>query len=117
MKQLFLIAFTLFGFSLSQAQSVNDVPVSEIDSKFLLITGTQKLLSNKVVIGLDFGQKVKLLGGVKQYMIKDSEGKNVDFNSMVDALNFFSSNGYKFEQAFVTGEGGTFVYNYLMSKE
>lgn len=116
MKNTLFIAFALFTFNLMQAQSVNDVPVSEIDSEFLLITGTQKLLSKKVVIELDFGQQVKLLGGMKQVMIKDSEGKNVDFNSMVDALNFFSANGYKFEQAFVTGEGGTFVYNYLMSK-
>jgi hypothetical protein len=116
MRNLFITVVCFLSANFIYAQSVNDVPVSEIDSNFLLITVTQKMLSKKVKVELDFGQQVKMLGGMDQLMIRDSEGKNVIFNSMIDALNFFSKNGYKFEQAFVVGEGGTYYYKYLMSK-
>ena len=117
MKQFFLIAFALFGFVLTQAQSVNDVPISDIDAPFIEILGTARLLSKKVTIEIDFGQEVKMFGGMDQIKIRDGEGKNVVFNSMIDALNFFSSNGYKFEQAYTVTEGNQLVYHYLMSKK
>ena len=36
---------------------------------------------------------------------------------MIDALNFMTTNGYKFEQAYAVTIGNTNVYHYLLSKE
>lgn len=111
------MVFSLAGLNSINGQTVNGVPIPEIDAEFIEILGTQKLLKNVVTISIDFGQRVKAFGGMKQIMIKDSEGKNVEFNSMIDALNFFSSNGYKFEQAYAVTIGNQHVYHYLLSKE
>lgn len=117
MKTILIFTVTLLCFSLTQAQSVNDIPIKDIDAPFIEILGTARLLSKKVTIEIDFGQEVKMFGGMDQIKIRDEEGKNVIFNSMIDALNFFSSNGYKFEQAYTVTEGNQLVYHYLMSKK
>ncbi len=49
------------------------------------------------------------------------DGKPISFNSMVDAMNYMGSLGWKFEQAYVvsmpsTMGGGQNVYHWLLSK-
>ena len=67
---------------------------------------------------IDFGQSTKLFGNnKKQFSILDKNNKKVEFNSMIDALNFMTKNGYKFEQAYVLTVGNSNTYNYLMSKD
>lgn len=113
-----LIILLLFVPVISFSQSVNGVPFAEIDSPFIEIVGTQKVLSSKVTIFIDFGQRTKLFGNnKKQFSILDKEGKKVEFNSMIDALNFMTTNGYKFEQAYVVTVGNSSTYHYLMSKD
>ena len=46
-----------------------------------------------------------------------SKGKKVEFNSMIDALNFMTTNGYVFEQAYTVTIGQSNVYHFLMSKK
>ncbi len=116
MKKLILIL--LFIPAITYSQSINGVPFSEIDSEYIEIVGTAKALSNKVTINIDFGQSTKLLGSSKkQFSILDEDNKKVEFNSMIDALNFMTKNGYKFEQAYVVTTGGSNVYRYLLSKD
>ena len=116
MKNLFFI-FSLLFFLNSYSQSINGVSFSEIDSPFIQIVGTTKVLSSKVTINIDFGQRTKLFGNnKKQFSILDVDGKKVEFNSMIDALNFMTEIGYKFEQAFTVTAGNSNVYHYLMSK-
>ena len=113
-----LIILLLFVPVISFSQSVNGVPFAEIDSPFIEIVGTQKLLSSKVTIFIDFGQRTKLFGNnKKQFSILDKEGKKVEFNSMIDALNFMTTNGYVFEQAYTVTIGQSNVYHFLMSKK
>ena len=62
------------------------------------------------------GQRTKLFGNnKKQFSILDKEGKKVEFNSMIDALNFMTTNGYVFEQAYTVTIGQSNVYHFLMS--
>ena len=117
MKKLTYIIVFLF-YCTSYSQSINGVPFSEIDSQYIQIVGTAKVLSSKVTINIDFGQSTKLFGSSKkQFAILDKENKKVEFNSMIDALNFMTKNGYKFEQAYVVSTGNSSTYHYLMSKE
>tara|TARA_A100001015_G_C14756824_1_gene619807 strand:+ start:30 stop:380 length:351 start_codon:yes stop_codon:yes gene_type:complete len=113
-----IILLLLFIPAITYSQSINGVPFSEIDSEYIEIVGTAKALSNKVTINIDFGQSTKLLGSSKkQFSILDKDNKKVEFNSMIDALNFMTKNGYKFEQAYVITAGGSNVYRYLLSKD
>ena len=99
------------------SQTVNDIPISEIDVEYIQIVGTSKLFSKKVTIQIDFGQKTKFFGSGKETQVKNNEGKHMDFNSMIDALNFLSSNGYDFTQAYAFSVGNQNVYHYLMRKK
>ena len=83
---------------------------------FAELLGHQKrLFSNQVNVTVDFGQKVSFWkpGDMK---IVDNEGRDVVFNSMVDAMNFMGKNGWHFEQAYVVTVGNQNVYHWLMSK-
>lgn len=100
------------------AQTVNDVPIKDIDVEYVQIVGTSRLLSNKVTIEIDFGQVNKLFSSDKDTRIKDANGKNMIFNSMIDALNFMTGNGYEFVQAYALTMGNNQnVYHYLLRKK
>ena len=116
MKPLFFI-FSFLFFLNSHSQTINGVPFSEIESPFVKIVGTAKVLSSKVKVYIDFGQNTKLFGSAKkQFAILDADGKVMQFNSMIDALNFMTEIGYKFEQAYTVTAGNSSVSHYLMSK-
>jgi len=86
--------------STGYSQTVNNVPFNEIEAEYIKIVGTQKLLSNKMRVQIDFGQLNKVFK-TKDTQIRDRDDKQLDFNSMVDALNFLNDNGYDFVQTYV----------------
>jgi hypothetical protein len=106
-----LIAFVLF----TKGQTVNDVPLKDINTEYIQIVGTSKLLSTKLTIEIDFGQENKIFNG-NDTQLKDIDGKRIVFNSMIDALNFMSANGYEFVQAYVITIVNQNVYHYLMRR-
>lgn len=112
----YLLALLLGLLASSAAQTVNDVPIADIDAPYILIVGTGRPFSNKVTITVDFGQHTAFIGGGNERVIKDAEGKVVTFNSMVDALNFFYYQDYEFAQAYTITVGNQNVYHYLMRR-
>lgn len=81
------------------------------------LLGTQKFMSTKVIVSVDFGQKTSYwTGKAKQYLV-DGDGRAIDFNSMVDAMNFMGGLGWKFEQAYVVTTNNQNVYHWLLSKD
>lgn len=101
--------------SFANAQTVNNVPIKDIEVEYIQIVGTSKFMSTKVTIAIDFGQSTKFFSS-KGTQVKDENGKNVIFNSMIDALNFMSKNGYDFQTAYAFNVGNQNVYHYLMRK-
>jgi hypothetical protein len=97
------------------SQTVNDIPIKDIDVDYIQIVGTSKLMSNKVTIEIDFGQENKYWSA-KDTQVKDKNGKLVVFNSMIDALNFLSKNGYEFVDAYAITIGSQNVYHYMLKK-
>lgn len=85
------------------------------------IVGTSNLTGTKVKIEIDFGQEQKYWSKHSDNFLVDADGKEIKFNSMVDALNYMAQFGWKFEQAYVITESSTMsknnVYHYLLSKE
>ncbi len=101
----------------ANAQTVNDIPIKDIDVEYVQIVGTAKLLSNKLTINIDFGQENKLFSSDRDTRIKDVNGKNMVFNSMIDALNFMTRNGYEFVQAYTVVVANQNVYTYLLRRK
>ena len=108
MKRIVIIVTSLFLFALSaSAQS----------KVYCELLGTQKFLSTKVTVSVDFGQARKFFGDNRMV---DADGKVQEFNSMVDAMNYMGTLGWEFEQAYVvtvgSGAGASNVYHWLLSK-
>lgn len=97
------------------AQTVNGKPVAEIDAEYVEVSATGKLLSSAVTIDIDFGQLDTSLGR-KATEIRDENGRAIEFNSTVDALNFMHKLGYEVVQVYVVPlSGGTSCF-YLMKR-
>ncbi|MEP4535279.1 MAG: hypothetical protein ABJ004_19445 [Cyclobacteriaceae bacterium] len=102
-------------YSQKQKATVNGIPLSEINVEYVQIVGTAKFLSSKVTIQIDFGQEDKFFSGVDTQIL-DGNGRLLTLNSMIDALNFMSKNGYDYVDAYVITVGNQNVYHYLLKK-
>ena len=82
------------------------------------LVGSSSMFSSKVKVTIDFGQETSFWKGNKDQQLVDSEGKDIKFNSMVDAMNFMGKNGWKFIQAYTIGDGKNgYVYRWLLYKD
>lgn len=115
MKKLFIL-FLISVSALVFSQTVNDVPLRDIDVDYVQIIGTGRSLSTKVNVEIDFGQETKSISFKNGTNIKDERGRNVKFNSMMDALNFMSANGYVFQFAYTTNDEKDKAVYYILKK-
>lgn len=69
--------------------------------------------TKKVVI--DYGQE-QFRGDSMQILV-DGEGNRVEFNSMIDALNYMESLGWSFVQAYVTVDNEITNVRWLVCKD
>lgn len=115
MKKILLLVLAVLTINNMQAQTVNGIPLSELDAEYVMIVGTGKVLSNKVTIELDFGQKTKFWGSGKEQRLLDENGKKIELNSMIDALNFMNKFGYEFVNAYVSTQDQD-VYHWILRK-
>lgn len=87
---------------------------------FCQIVGTGNFLGTKVKVQIDFGQYTPYFSKYKTFMVDDS-GEKIEFNSMIDAMNYLAKFRWKFEQAYVitvnNGIGMQNVYHWLLSKD
>lgn len=118
MKKILLLIAVSTAFLNTKAQTVNNIPINELDVDYVQIVGTSKLMSNKLTIEIDFGQNTKFFSSGKETIVKDEDGKNTVFNSMIDALNFMTKNGFEFVNAYaITVSSNQNVYHYLLRKK
>lgn len=80
------------------------------------LLGETNLMKTKVTISIDFGQEISFWQQHAQKQLVDQNGKEMKFNSMVDAMNYMGKLGWEFEQAYVVTVGQQNVYHWLMSK-
>ena len=71
-------------------------------------------MSNKVRVQVDYGQESSFWKGIS-YM-KDESGNKIEFNSMVDAMNYFGKQGWEFVQAYTVTISNQNVYHWLLKK-
>lgn len=112
---ILLVSLLISSFCISQ--TVNDVPLKDINAEYVQIKGVPVLLKNKLRILIDFGQFSRSLS-TKDQVIVDAEGRRMQFNSMIEALNFMSANGYEFVQAYgVSINNNEIEHYYLLRKK
>lgn len=112
MKKLVMFLIMSMCMMATFAQSENENRV------YCELVGSSGMFSSKVKVTVDFGQETSFWKGDKDQQLVDSEGKDIKFNSMVDAMNFMGKNGWKFIQAYTIGDGKNgYVYRWLLYKD
>ena len=112
MKKLLLFSFFLFMSPALFAQSPSQ-PQQYIFSD--IVSGRSPgLFNSKVSIKVDFGQRTKYFEDNR--MRDPRTGELIIFNSIVDALNFMSAEGWELVQVYVEVGENTSRTHYLMKK-
>ncbi len=106
MKKLFFLTALCGTLSFLHAQSIPRFVYAEI-------VGESRFLSNKVTVSIDYGQATSFFENTK---VKNEDGGNRKFNSMVDAMNYMGALGWEFQQAYVVTTSQQNVYHWLMRK-
>lgn len=111
-----LFSFILYNASTAFGQTVNDVPISAIDVEYIQIGSSAKPFSSIITIQVDFGQKSNFMS-TESTSLLDKEGSPMEFNSMIEALNFFSQSGYEYLDAYSISINNRDVVYYLLRKK
>lgn len=109
MKATVLYLSLLFcgNFSL-KAQTVNGVAIKNFNVEYIQISGRFPVFNGpEINMLINYGQPLKALGNAETLLL-DSSGKKMEFNSMIDALNFMSDNGYELTHPYGT-ENNSFL--------
>jgi hypothetical protein len=113
-KIIVFVVFSLFSFS-AFSQAIEDIPLFQIEGAYMQIIGSPffygEKKGDKVNVFIDFGQGREM--GVARNKITDDGGNLVVLNTMIDALNFMTKNGYDFIPAYPVSNGTT---AYLIKK-
>lgn len=77
------------------------------------------LIKKKIKIEVDFGNRKSFFKEVIGDPLKDKEtGKTICFNSIIDALNYMSSEGWLFVDAYsFSDKDNSATYRYIMRKK
>ncbi|WP_133566545.1 hypothetical protein [Marinicella litoralis] len=115
---LTLITFILLSFN-SNSQTVNDVPMADIDSNYIQVSAYNKFMSNKLKVHLDFGQ-FNSIWKSKDTQLRGRDGKMIQFNSVAQLLNYMTENGYElisFNTYAIDNALGHTVYSNMLLKK
>ena len=117
MRKLIVLTFCLAVFTVTNlfSQTVNDVPLKDVDVNYFQILG-KITMSGKRTLKIDFGRDHGYWDK-KNVEIKDENGKEVKFSTMIDALNFFNKNGYELDQATAIANPSTNILVYILKKK
>ncbi|VBB48593.1 conserved exported hypothetical protein [uncultured Paludibacter sp.] len=116
MKKLIFITVLMLSVIGMKAQT-NDSTIVASQFQYCEIIGTSGFLTTKVKINVDYGQETSFWNQAAKQKVLDENGKEIKFNSMVDALNYMGTQGWEFVQAFAVTMGNTNVYHFLMKRK
>jgi hypothetical protein len=115
MRKTALLLVLLVSSLMGIAQDVLDIApaqVSEVEGfnpaakrVYAELSCEGQLFSTKVKVSIDFGQSTSWLSSMSESRLVDRNGKDIKFNSMIDALNYLAQFGWRFAQAYVVPRG------------
>lgn len=115
-KALLIFVLCVFWNNTASAQVfVNGVNINELDITYCQMIGKNRDGGLSVTrVWIDYGQPSFATNIFKQQAIVGSDGRPNKFNTVIDALNFVTRNGWELVSWQVTsdkeGEAGEFVY-------
>lgn len=116
MKNLFkllTILSLLITSNLAWAQEISTNGVKPY--VYCQIVSSSVTFSNKINVNIDYGQEKNFL---EIDLIKTADSKRaIKFNSMIDALNYMSEQGWEFVQAYVIVIGTDRSHIYILKKK
>lgn len=116
MRKTALLLFTLLVSALmGYAQDILDIAPAQVNEVegfnpaakrvYAQLSCEEQLFSTKVKVSIDFGQSTSWLTSMSESRLVDRNGKEIKFNSMIDALNYLTQFGWRFAQAYVVPKG------------
>lgn len=109
MKIIIIISIVLLSSFVSNAQTDS----SKVEQYCQLIA-TQRLLSNKVTIDIDFGEEK---GFWRDTRLKTYDGNIKKFNTIIDAMNYMGKDGWIFINAYPVRIGESERYHFAFKKQ
>ena len=84
-----------------------------------LVSYTNGIFTNKVTVDIDFGQQTKFWS--RDRALIDEAGRDIVFNSILDAANYMGERGWVFKQAYIIqsitkGDSGSPTVHWIMAK-
>jgi len=115
MRKIILLFVLMTGLGVAHAQDVVEVAPAQITEVegfnpaakrvYAQLSCEEQLFSTKVKVSIDFGQSTSWLFSMSESRLVDKNGKEIKFNSMIDALNYLTQFGWRFAQAYVVPKG------------
>ncbi len=115
MRKIILLFVLMTGLGVAHAQDVVEVAPAQITEVegfnpaakrvYAQLSCEEQLFSTKVKVSIDFGQSTSWLTSMSESRLVDKNGKEIKFNSMIDALNYLTQFGWRFAQAYVVPRG------------
>jgi hypothetical protein len=108
-KSTLFITFCFLITTSAFSQTVNGIPLKELNAhaEYIRVSEKQIYLSKKINIDIDYGQSYR----IKNIRVLDGNGNPMEFNSMIEVLNFMSSLGYELVN------GGDNISSFLLRKK
>lgn len=103
-----------------QAQNTEQIENEVTHRAYCELLGINKNvlgIGNKISVQVDFGEEKFFWGNDGRDMLVDENGKEIKFNSMVDAMNFMGERGWRFQDSYVVTIGNQNVIHWLLYKE
>ncbi|MEM8900348.1 MAG: hypothetical protein AAGC85_19690 [Bacteroidota bacterium] len=101
MRKHILCLLAACTLSVGQAQTVNGTPLEEITSEHLDVRVMSQSFNRIRVVSIDYGEFVR----PRDAILLDKNGREWEFSSNADVLNFFSVYGYQLISSYSENEG------------
>ncbi len=115
MKKMIIIVAILAGVS-ATAQTVNGVQVADFNAEYIELMISTKMLSNKVMVAVDYGQPTKFIQSYKKMAILNKDGSKSIWNGDIDALNWFFHNGYELWSTYTVETSGLVTVHHILKR-
>ena len=90
------------------------MPLEKLDTEYISISPQGILGKRFIAVYLDFGQPIQPFNP-KETQIKDSKGKPMEFNTVIEALNLLNRYDYNLVTAISSGSEND-AHTYIMKK-
>ncbi len=107
-KLIFAFLLAIAATTTASAQVVvNGININNLEEVSMIrMIAQERFLSNKVTICIDYGQSIQGGGRNNMEVINPRDGKRIRFNSVMHAVNYLISNGWKYVEAMVLPSEG-----------